>query len=77
MVVGTSAKVWPAAGYISEAKLRGAHVVMVKPEVEDETELSKIQPDDFAFGRDVAECLPLLLEPVIGNMQGSGEFKRQ
>lgn len=76
LVVGTSAQVWPAAGYISRAKLHGARIATINPEAEDETELYKIQPGDFAFGRDAAECLPLLLEPVIGTMQEDGEFKK-
>lgn len=69
LVIGTSAQVYPAAGYISRAKLHGARVVTVNPEAEDETELYKIQPGDFAFGKDATEYLPKLLEPVIGPLQ--------
>ncbi|OAQ74041.1 NAD-dependent histone deacetylase, silent information regulator Sir2 [Pochonia chlamydosporia 170] len=75
LVVGTSAQVYPAAGYISRAKLHGARIVTVNPEAEDETELYKIQPGDFAFGQDAAEYLPKLLEPVIGKLQENGEFE--
>ncbi|KAK2613063.1 hypothetical protein QQS21_000993 [Conoideocrella luteorostrata] len=71
LVVGTSAQVYPAAGYISRAKLHGARIVTVNPEAEDEDELYKIQPGDFAFAGDAAEYLPKLLEPVIGKLQDS------
>lgn len=77
LVVGTSAQVYPAAGYISRAKLHGARIVTVNPEAEDETELYKIQPGDFAFGQDAAEYLPKLLEPVIGKLQENGEFENR
>ncbi|PHH60377.1 hypothetical protein CDD81_1815 [Ophiocordyceps australis] len=73
IVVGTSAQVWPAAGYISKAKLHGARVAVVNPEAENEAELYKIAPGDFAFGQDAAQCLPLLLEPIIGKMQDGAE----
>ncbi|KAI5467698.1 DHS-like NAD/FAD-binding domain-containing protein [Mariannaea sp. PMI_226] len=67
-VIGTSAKVWPAAGYIQKAKEAGARVVIVNPDAENEDEMNKIHPGDFAFGQDAAEYLPLLLEPVIGKL---------
>lgn len=73
LVVGTSAQVYPAAGYISRARLHGARIVTVNPEAEDEAELCKMQPGDFAFGEDAAECLPKLLEPALGKLQRSGE----
>lgn len=73
LVVGTSAQVYPAAGYISRARLHGARIVTVNPEAEDEAELHKMQPGDFAFGEDAAECLPKLLEPAIGKLPRSGE----
>ncbi|KYK55097.1 SIR2 family histone deacetylase [Drechmeria coniospora] len=76
LVIGTSAQVWPAAGYISTAKRRGARVVTVNPEAVDESALLSLQPGDFAFDEDAAECLPRLLEPVIGIMQENGGFKK-
>ncbi|KAM4063093.1 sir2 family protein [Hirsutella rhossiliensis] len=76
LVVGTSAQVWPAAGYISQAQRCGARIATVNLEAEDEAELERIGPGDFAFGRDAAECLPLLLEPVIGRMKEDGEFEK-
>ncbi|KAF7553181.1 hypothetical protein G7Z17_g3799 [Cylindrodendrum hubeiense] len=72
-VIGTSAQVWPAAGYISRAKALGARIVTVNPDAENEDEMFKVKPGDFAFGKDAAEYLPLLLEPVIGKLPEGGK----
>ncbi|TQV97401.1 Sir2 family protein [Cordyceps javanica] len=74
LVIGTSAQVFPAAGYISDARDRGAVVAVINPDAENGDELGKICPGDFAFGQDAATCLPVLLEPVIGQAQANGEF---
>lgn len=71
-VIGTSAKVMPAAGYIAKAAQAGARVVLVNPEAEDASELARLEPGDFAFAKDAAEMLPKLLEPVIGKLQKDG-----
>lgn len=68
LVVGTSAVVSPAAGYIDQARMRGAKIVHVNPDAESPEELAKLQEGDFAFAQDAAEYLPLLLEPVIGKL---------
>ncbi|KAF4980121.1 hypothetical protein FZEAL_3811 [Fusarium zealandicum] len=73
LVIGTSAQVYPAAGYIAKAKGRGARIAIINPEAEDPEEMLKVKPGDFAFAQDAAECLPLLLEPVIGKLETSGE----
>lgn len=67
-VIGTSALVYPAAGYIQKARAAGARVVVVNPDAETPEELAKMQAGDFAFSQDAAEYLPLLLEPVIGKL---------
>lgn len=67
LVIGTSAKVWPAAGYIDQARDKGARVAVINMEAaNDGAKDSKSQ--DFFFGQDAAECLPLLLEPIIGKL---------
>lgn len=73
-VIGTSAQVYPAAGYIDKARKRGARIVTINPEAEDEAEMFKVKPGDFAFGKDAAEYLPILLEPVVGKPNEHGEF---
>lgn len=74
-MVGTSAQVWPAAGYVSKAKRHGARVVTVNPEAENEAGAFHVPPGDFAFGQDAALCLPQLLEPIIGKMGEDGESR--
>ncbi|KAJ4328203.1 Protein saf4 [Fusarium piperis] len=65
LVIGTSAKVWPAAGYIDQARDKGARVAVINMEPGAKDSDSR----DFFFGQDAAECLPLLLEPVIGKLE--------
>jgi NAD-dependent SIR2 family protein deacetylase len=68
LVIGTSAKVWPAAGYIDQARDKGARVAVINMEAaNDGAKDSKSK--DFFFGQDAAECLPLLLEPIIGKLE--------
>lgn len=74
LVIGTSAQVYPAAGYIETARKFGAKVAVINPEAETEDELKKLVPGDFAFGQDAAVQLPTLLEPAIGKMQENGDF---
>lgn len=69
IVVGTSAVVTPAANYIDQARRRGATIVNVNIDAETDTELSKLSPQDFAFGQDAAKCLPELLAPIIGRLE--------
>jgi NAD+-dependent protein deacetylase sirtuin 5 len=73
-VIGTSAQVWPAAGYIAKARGAGARIVTVDPTAEDPAQLQKLRQGDFAFGRDAAKTVPILLEPVIGKLQEDGTF---
>jgi NAD-dependent SIR2 family protein deacetylase len=68
IVVGTSAVVTPAAGYIEKARRRGARIVNVNIDAETDAELSRLTPQDFAFGEDAATCLPKLLAPIIGEL---------
>lgn len=77
LVVGTSAQVYPAAGYIDKARRRGARVVVVDPKAEDDEEIYKIKQGDFAFARDAAKALPALLEPLIGKLQEDGSFVKE
>lgn len=74
LVIGTSAQVFPAAGYIEKARKYGARVAIINLEAEEEEELLKLDPGDFAFGQDAATYLPKLLEPVIGTQKPDGSF---
>jgi len=76
LVVGTSAQVYPAAGFIAKARRRGARVVVVDPKAREHNETYGLQEGDFAFAGDAATLLPELLAPLIGNMKGDGTFER-
>lgn len=74
LVIGTSAQVYPAAGYIDKARSRGAVVAVINPDAENAEELEKLTSKDFAFGQEADTCLPTLLEPIIGTLQPDGSF---
>ncbi|KAH8664361.1 DHS-like NAD/FAD-binding domain-containing protein [Xylariales sp. PMI_506] len=58
LVVGTSAAVWPASGYINKAKKKGAVVAVFNPDKEAKEDLDG---DDYFFQGDAAEFLPQML----------------
>lgn len=74
LVIGTSAVVQPAAGYVYEAQGPGTSIVTVNLDAENVEALAELGPRDFAFAGDAAELLPKLLEPVIGRMKEDGTF---
>ncbi|KAK5078454.1 hypothetical protein LTR64_003133 [Lithohypha guttulata] len=72
LVVGTSAVVYPAAGYIQFAKHKGARVAVVNPDPSSGNSLD-LGPGgkDWFFMEDAAKILPEMLRPVIGDIEGS------
>lgn len=74
LVIGTSAVVHPAAGYVYKAQGPATSIVTVNLDAEKRENLRELGPRDFAFGGDAAELLPKLLEPVIGKMKEDGTF---
>ena len=68
MVIGTSAKVYPAAGYIDEARAKGARVCVVNMDRNDQPR-SGWKKGDWLFQGDAAILVPRLLEPVIGEVK--------
>jgi len=68
MVIGTSAQVFPAAGYTSEARDKGARVCVVNMDENDRPPGGWEQGDWF-FQGDAAVIVPRLLEPIIGPVQ--------
>lgn len=62
LVVGTSAVVYPAAGYAELARTRNTHVVTINLEIEG----GRRNKNDFHFEGDASVLLPQLLEPIIG-----------
>lgn len=74
MVIGTSAKVSPAAGYIDEARERGARVCVVNMD-ENDSLAGILEEGDWFFKGDAAVIVPRLLEPVIGRVKMPKEAK--
>jgi NAD+-dependent protein deacetylase sirtuin 5 len=68
LVIGTSAKVYPAAGYIEEARVVGARVCVVNMDDNDRP-AGGWQEGDWFFKGDAAILVPRLLEPVIGQVR--------
>ncbi|KAK7949033.1 uncharacterized protein PG986_009919 [Apiospora aurea] len=68
LVVGTSSKVWPTAGYAEKARKKGARIATINIEAGD---AKGLRPGmDWVFVGDAAELLPELLRPVIGGPEG-------
>ncbi|KAJ6599976.1 silent information regulator protein Sir2p [Mycena vulgaris] len=71
LVVGTSALVYPAAGYIHAARARGARIaVFSMEELAEEGPASRVnlKEGDWFFKGDAAVLLPELLKGVIGSV---------
>ncbi|TKA27411.1 hypothetical protein B0A50_05023 [Salinomyces thailandicus] len=66
LVIGTSAQVFPAAGYIAQAEARGAKICVV------DLEAGGGGPGDWVFTGDAAVVVPKLLEPLIGAVAAGG-----
>jgi len=71
LVIGTSAKVYPAAGYVEDARERGAQVAVVNMDANDVPAGGWSEGDWFFLG-DAADVVPALLEPVIGRLGREG-----
>lgn len=69
LVIGTSATVYPAAGYMQHARHKGARVAVINPDPSSGGGLAK---RDWFFQEDAATILPQLLHPVIGEV---GEYQ--
>lgn len=70
MVIGTSAQVYPAAGYIDKARKKGARVCVVNMDMVDQP-LSGWDEGDWKFQGDAAVIVPELLKPLVGEMGAS------
>ncbi len=68
LVIGTSAIVYPAAGYIATARKMGARVAVVNMERPD-SGASKLNAGDWFFQGDARVVVPQILEAVTGNIE--------
>jgi NAD-dependent deacetylase sirtuin 5 len=66
MVIGTSAAVWPAAGYIEVARARGARVAVVN--MDGDLPAGGLRRGDWFFQGDASVIVPELLKPVTGDL---------
>lgn len=65
LVIGTSAVVYPAAGYIEMARSKGARVAVINTEAPDSV-ASELRADDWFFQGDAGVIVPRILEPLLG-----------
>lgn len=69
LVIGTTAEVFPAAGYIGEARYKGARIAVVNMDSSRLGAGGNLDPEnDWLFEGDAGEIVPRLLEPVIGKL---------
>ncbi|KAF1922402.1 NAD-dependent deacetylase sirtuin-5 [Didymella exigua CBS 183.55] len=67
MVIGTSAKVYPAAGYVDIARRKGARVAVINMDKSD-APAGGMYSRDWLFEGDAAQIVPKLLKSVIGEV---------
>jgi NAD-dependent SIR2 family protein deacetylase len=67
MVIGTSAKVYPAAGYVDMARMKGARVAIINMDAND-VPAGGLYNGDWFFQGDAAQIVPELLKSVIGEI---------
>lgn len=67
LVIGTSARVFPAAAYVEEARERGARVAVINMD-ENDVPPGGWSEGDWFFQGDAAEIIPALLRPTIGEV---------
>ena len=70
LVVGTTATVYPAAGYVEDARARGARVCVVNMDVDELGSAGQLRSGDFLFVGDAAKILPDLVRGVTGDVEG-------
>lgn len=68
LVIGTSSKVYPAAGYTEEARAKGARVAVVNMDRRD-VGAGGLKKGDWFFHGDAAAVVPELLKSVVGDIK--------
>jgi NAD-dependent SIR2 family protein deacetylase len=67
LVIGTSSRVYPAAGYVDKARARGARVALVNMDRND-VGYSGLKKGDWFFQGDAGVIVPEILKGVIGDI---------
>ena len=70
LVIGTSAKVYPAAGYIDKARAKGARVAVINMDRAD-TGRGGLKHGDWFFEGDAGVLVPELLKSEIGDLSNT------
>ena len=68
LVIGTSAKVYPAAAYVDRARAKGSRVAVVNMDRGD-APASGISDQDWFFQGDAADIVPEMLKGVVGEIK--------
>ena len=77
LVIGTSSKVYPAAGYVDQARAKGARVAVINTDRADAPGgKNGLVSGDWFFQGDAGVIVPEILKSVIGNvaMPGLAQF---
>jgi NAD+-dependent protein deacetylase sirtuin 5 len=70
LVIGTSAKVYPAAGYVDRAREQGARVAVVNMDRADAPGGRRgLMKGDWFFEGDAGEIVPEILNPIVGEIK--------
>ena len=73
LVIGTSASVYPAAGYVGEARAKGARVAVINTERADTPGgQNGLMVGDWFFQGDAGSVVPEILKSVIGDISRTG-----
>lgn len=67
LVIGTSSRVYPAAGYVDKARAKGARIAVINMDRND-VGSSGLQPGDWFFQGDAGVIVPEILKSVIGDI---------
>jgi len=73
LVIGTTAEVYPAAGYIQRARLRGARVAVINMDSENLGATGGLREEDWMFEGDAGVVVPEIFKSVIGALKVPGE----
>lgn len=69
LVIGTSARVFPAAGYVDLARQKGARIAVINLDRADVPgQSSELGEDDWFFEGDAGVIVPMILQPIIGDL---------
>jgi NAD-dependent deacetylase sirtuin 5 len=68
LVIGTTAEVYPAAGYIQRARLKGARVAVINMDSENLGATGSLREGDWMFEGDAGAIVPEIFRSVIGDL---------